>query len=153
MLFRSARHQRERFLALVQRYLQGALDHGEATAAPLAAFMDRLNRQVDRMRTFARDQASNEQADGFNIIWNELTATRDALTADVQALADAVKARAKAWKPGAAPNNASLHKTREALHDVAERCRDLARQIDLAAAHVYQHVWQQALRGDAARAT
>jgi type I restriction enzyme M protein len=125
--------QRERFLALVQRYLQGALGHGEATAAPLAAFMDQLNRQIDRMRIFACTQASNQQADGFNATWNELTATRDALTADVQALAHEVKARAKACKPGAAPNNASLHKTREALHDVAARCRDLARQIDLAA--------------------
>lgn len=127
------RGQRERFLALVQRYLQSALDHGEATAAPLAAFMDRLNRQIDRMRTFAREQASNEQAGSFNATWHELTATRDALTADVQALADEVKARAKAWKTRRQPNNASLHQTREALHDVAARCRDLARQIDLAA--------------------
>src|SRR5690242_4624577 len=35
------RGQYERFLALVQRYLQSALGHGEAAAAPLAAFMDR----------------------------------------------------------------------------------------------------------------
>ncbi|MGN6704965.1 MAG: N-6 DNA methylase [Rhodanobacter sp.] len=127
------RGQRERFLALVRRYLQGALDHGQAVHAPLAAFREELDAQMQRMQPFAKAQRKNKQAESFNAGWDELTATRGTLAADAQALTDAVQSRAKAWKPDAKPDNAKLHKAREALHDVATRCRDLTKQIDLAA--------------------
>lgn len=127
------RGQRERFLALVQRYLQSALDHGQAMRAPLAGFREELSVQMERMQPFAKAQRKHKQAEDFNAAWGELTATRDALTLDAHALADAVAAHAEIWQATAAPDNAMLHRMREALHVVATRCRDLTRQIDLAA--------------------
>jgi type I restriction enzyme M protein len=127
------RGQRERFLALVQRYLQSALDHGQAMRAPLATFREELNAQMERMQPFAKAQRKNKQAESFNAGWDELTATRDALTVDAHVLADAVAAHAEIWQTNAAPDKVVLHRMREALHAVATRCRDLTKQIDLAA--------------------
>lgn len=93
------RGQRERFLALVQRYLQAATDHAQASTAPVAGFLRELEQQVGRMRPFADAQRGKPEAENFNAGWDELLKTRDALAAEAGVLADQVTAHAKARKP------------------------------------------------------
>ena len=127
------RGQTDRFLKLVESYLDQAVAKGEATAALLAAFKNALGMLVDLVKPFA---AEEHDPDSLSETWEELTSAQATLSADIDALAAEVAARATNWAKGgngAIRENVELHAAREGLHDMADRCRDLTKQIDLAA--------------------
>ena len=127
------RGQSERFLRLVECYLDHAVVEGQATAEPLSAFEEALGKLTDLAGPFATEARDpNPMAE----TWEELIATKATLSADSEAFAAEVAARVAEWDKtgnGVARDNAALHAAREGLHDMAERCRDLTKQLDLAA--------------------
>ena len=127
------RGQSERFLSLVESYLAQAVAEGQASAGPLQAFEEALDKLTDLAEPFANEL---RDPDPLEETWEELAEERVTLSSDGEAFADEVAARARDWEKignGAARHNAALHAAREEMHDVAERCRDLTKQIDLAA--------------------
>lgn len=123
------RGQGERFLMLVADYLTQALAGGAAAAAPLAGFLQAL----DKLSTLAQPFVQTPRdPDPLRETWDELTALRATVAADINAFSQGIAAQAAAW--AAAPHgNADLHAARQALHPTAERCRDLTKLVDLAA--------------------
>ncbi len=126
------RGQSERFLSLVQSYLQTAHDKAAAAVAPLDAFAESLQDQVERMQPFVKTQRKVKGAEEFCASWDELIAMQTSVTDEMTALQRQIKDRVKAWESTKKPDNKALHSTREALHEVAIACRDLKKQIDLA---------------------
>jgi type I restriction enzyme M protein len=123
------RGQGQRFLNLVNNYLDQAADLGVAAKAPLAAFEDALGKLIDLLDPFAREERENDPLAGP---WDEVTGAQAMLTADIEAFGAEAEARRECWAT-AAHDNAELHAARKALHPLAENCRDLTKQIDLAA--------------------
>ena len=127
------RGQSDRFLHLVESYLEQAVAEGQATAEPLGTFEKTLGKLIDLAEPFATGKRDPDPLTGT---WEELTSAQTALSADIGAFADEAAARAADWNEGGngrARDNAALHAAREGMHDMAERCRDLTKQIDLAA--------------------
>ena len=127
------RGQSDRFLRLVESYLQEAVTEGQATDKPLAVLEDALGKLIGLAEPFATEV---RDPDPMVETWEELTSTQATLSADIEAFAAEVAAWAADWEQsgnGATRDNATLHVARKGLHDMAERCRDLNRQIDLAA--------------------
>ena len=154
------RGQSDRFLKLVESYLEQTVSAGQATEKPLAAVEDALSRLVDLIEPFATEAREPEPlaetreeltiARSTTSCWatalqtlaetrEELITTRGRLAAGTEALAVEVAAQAAAWIASGNDetcdkrDNAALHAAREALHDMAARCRELSKQIDLAA--------------------
>ena len=127
------RGQPGRFLELVESYLAQAVAAGQATAEPLAALEDALDKLIALAEPFA---AEKRDPDPLAETWRDLTSTRAALSADIAAFAAEAAARAAHGNEGgngAARDNAALHAAREGLRGMAERCRGLTKQIDRAA--------------------
>lgn len=123
------RGQRERFLTLVESYLEKALANGAAADAPLDAFTQALTSLHDLVQPFVTQP---REPDPLAETWAELTALRATLASDVAAFKAEVAARGTAWQQ-TTRDNAGLTDARTALHPAAERCRDLTKTIDLAA--------------------
>ena len=127
------RGQADRFLKLVESYLDRAVAEGQATGEPLAAFKDALGKLIDLAAPFAKEK---RDPNPLTKTWAELTSARTTLLADIVALAAEVAAGAAHWGRGGnggARDNAALHAAREGLRGIVRDCRDLSRQIDLAA--------------------
>ena len=125
------RGQTERFLSLVEGYLAQALVEGQASAAPLSAFLKALGKLIGLAEPFASE---SRDPDPLTETWAELVSTESTLSADIEAFAAEVKAWAADWEKrgsGATRDNGTLHAAREGLHDMVERCRALTKQIDL----------------------
>ena len=127
------RGQSDRFLSLVETYLEQAVFEGQATAGPLKAVGEALDRFIELARPFAtelRSPGPMEEA------WEELTSAQTYLTADIEEFAAEVAERMSNWSTeggGGARDNAALHAAREGLHDMSEHCRDLTGQLDMMA--------------------
>ena len=127
------RGKSDRFLKLVESYLDQAVAAGQATHEPLAALEDALGKVIDLARPFATEK---HDPDPLAEPWKELTSAQGTLSADIETFAAEVAARAANWNDSGkhgTRDNAALHAVRERLHDMANRCRDLTTQIDLAA--------------------
>jgi len=123
------RDQSERFLSLVERYIDQAVRRGAAAGAPLDAF----TRTLDTLASLAEPFAVTERnPDPLAETWRELTTLRGTLADDVTALKAEVAARASDWEDDVR-DNAGLTTARESLRPAAEQCRDLTKAIDLAA--------------------
>ncbi len=123
------RGQGERFLKLVESYIDQAVAEGKAADTPLAAFAQALDKLIGFAKPFA---TTNRDPDPLAETWAELAALRTTLGGDTKSFNGEIAARAKDWAE-AARNNAGLNDARKALHSLAEQCRDLTKQIDLAA--------------------
>ena len=123
------RGQSERFLRLVENYLEQALAEGQ-TSQPLSAFEKALGKLTDLVGPFATEARN---PDPMAETWEELTTTQSALSASIAAFSTEVAERTTDWEGdrSTARDNPALHAARESLHGMAERCRDLSRQIDL----------------------
>ena len=119
----------DRFLKLVESYLDEAVADGKAAAAPLAASWEGLGKLIGLLKPFAEQERN---PDALGETWKELVALQDTLRNDVKAFNTAVAAEAKDWAK-APRTTAGLRKARKALHPLAEECRDLTKEIDLAA--------------------
>ena len=123
------RAERDRFLKLVEGYLEQAVTDGTATSAPLAAFAAELAKLIDLVKRFA---TAERDPDPLGETWKELVSLQTTLGDDFKVFEKEVKACAKAWSD-TKRDNTGLNKVRKALHPLAEKCRDLTKQIDLAA--------------------
>ena len=127
------RGQSDRFLRLVESYLERAVAEGQATDEPLEIFEKALRKLIGLAEPFA---TGKRDPDPLAETWEELTSAQATLSADIEALADEVVARAANWNESGnngLPDNTALHAAREDLRDMTEHCRDLTKQIDLAA--------------------
>ncbi|OPF64409.1 class I SAM-dependent DNA methyltransferase [Hydrogenophaga sp. H7] len=123
------RGQSDRFLKLIESYINQAVDEGKATDAPLAAFGQALGKLIELAKPFA---TVKRDPDPLAETWKELATLRATLADDIKTFDDELATRAKDWAK-AKRDNAGLNKARRALHPAAEQCRDLTKQIDLAA--------------------
>jgi type I restriction enzyme M protein len=122
------RGQGERFLKLVEFYLEQAMAHGKETSVPLAAFEEAVGKLVTLMKPFAEQ---NREPDPLSESWKELAALCDMLGGDIKRLDREVIAQLKHWTK-AARTNAGLNRARKALHPLMEQCLDLIKQVELA---------------------
>jgi type I restriction enzyme M protein len=123
------RGQGERFLELVESYLDEAVSEGNAVAAPLTAFGEAFGKLIGLLKPFTEQERN---PDPLAETWKELAALRTTLNSDVKEFNTGAASRAKDWAK-APRTNTGLHKARKALHALAEQCRDLTKQLDLAA--------------------
>lgn len=127
------RGESDRFLRLVESYLERAVVEGQTTAEPLEIFTKALAKLIDLAKPFAtRKHDPNPLAE----TWEEVTSARVRLSIDIEAFANEVAARTANWNEGRkdrTQDNAALHAAREGLHDIAECCRGLAKRIDIVA--------------------
>lgn len=123
------RGQGERFLKLVDSYIDQAVTGGSAAGAPLDAFTPVLGNLAGLVEPFA---LTERNPDPLAEIWQELATLRGTLCDDVAAFKTEFAARASNWAKSARDND-GLTAARAALHPAAERCRDLTKAIDLAA--------------------
>ncbi len=123
------RGQSERFLRLVESYIDQAVFEGCAAATPLAAFGQALDKLTALAEPFA---TTKREPDLLAETWAELATLRETVTADISAFDDEITARRKDWAK-AGRDNAGFNAARTALRPAAEQCRDLTKQIDLAA--------------------
>jgi type I restriction enzyme M protein len=123
------RGQRDRFLKLVETYLERAVELAAVAQKPLDSFDETLAKLIDLMAPFAK---AKRKDDPLAEPWDELTSVRATLAADIQTFGLEAAAQAKGW-PGVGRENIGLNAARVALHPLGERCRDLTRQIELAA--------------------
>ena len=127
------RGQSERFLGLVEEYLEQAISNGLATAEGMSAFEEALGKLIDLTEPFATEK---RDPDPLAKTWSDMIAARAALSAGVEAFAAEVAGRTHDWEQSGNETdrgNDALHSARNGLHDMADRCQDLIRQLDLAA--------------------
>ena len=123
----------ERFLGLVQSYLEQAIDQAQTTTTSLSAFEKTVHKLIGLVEPFATE---DREPDPLAETWAELNNTKAKLSSDIEAFGAEIAERAGDWEQkgnGPVRDNASLHTVREALHDMADCCRDLPKQIDVAA--------------------
>ena len=123
------RGQEDRFLKLIQSYLEQAVLDGKATAAPLASFEAALGKLIARVKPFA-DQ--KRKPDSLTEAWRELAASRNTLSRKISGFNTEAAVQTKAWFK-APRTNVGLNKSRRALQLLAEQCGDVTKQIDLSA--------------------
>lgn len=123
------RGQSNRFLKLVESYVDRALADGAVTSAPLAAFAGELGKLIGLVRPFATEKRDPNL---LVEIWKELVSLQATLNNDFKGFEKKVKARVTSWT-GTKRDNTGLNKTRKLLQPLAEECRDLTKQIDVAA--------------------
>jgi type I restriction enzyme M protein len=123
------RGQGERFLKLVESYIDQAVSRGAAAGTPLDAFTQGLDKLAGLVEPFA---VTERNPDALAETWKELATLRGTLAVDVAAFAAEVTTRASDWEK-TARDNPGLTAARQSLHPAAEQCRDLTKAIDLSA--------------------
>lgn len=107
------RGQQERFLALVEEYLQSTADNATATAEPLSDFLESYEALTGKLETVS----------------DEIKAAHGQLMGDIDAFAALTKGQTEAWA-NTARDNAGLRSGAAVLAPLAETSRDLIKQID-----------------------
>jgi type I restriction enzyme M protein len=130
------RGETDRYLKLVESYLDSAVADSKAAASPLMAFREALVSLIGLLKAFV---VQERNPDPLAETWKELVTLRDTISSDIKAFSDDTAARAKDWAK-ATRTNTGLHKAREVLRPLAERCRDLTKQIDLAQKLVFRAI-------------
>ena len=108
------RGEQDRFLQLIETYLQTMLDEAEKSAGPVDAFTAALDKLAWQART-----ASMKKPVSFFALFKE----------EEKAFRKAVKDAAASWAKSAR-DNTGLHKSAKELAPLAETSRDLIKQID-----------------------
>ena len=126
------RGQADRFLKLVESYLDQAIAEGQATNEPLAVFQDALDKLIELVEPFATEKRDpNPLAE----TWEELNSTKARLSDNMAALGIEIAERTANWNDDGndrTGDNAALHAARESLGDMVENCQDLTKKINLA---------------------
>ncbi|MCA9473732.1 MAG: N-6 DNA methylase, partial [Nitrospira sp.] len=107
------RGQADRYLALLESYLQAVIDEARETAEPVAGFIEALDDLLDRLPDV---DAETKELSGL-------------FKKDEQAFQAAVAKAEKDWGK-AARDNAGLKNAAEGFSPLAESSRDLIKQID-----------------------
>jgi type I restriction enzyme M protein len=127
------RGRQGRFLALVESYLQEAINRGRTSHVRLSSFVGMLAKLTELLRPFV---AEPRDPDPLIENWREFLAIQATLTADIDTFVHEFEDQAKAWSAGSKPDgreNLALHNTRNGLSPLSDRCRDLTKRIDLVA--------------------
>lgn len=108
------RGQKDRFLGLVESYLQGTIDAAKESRMPILSFLQAFNDLVELI-----DEIDDETDKAYKL-----------LSADLETfMAKSIANKETAWK--ASPrDNAGLISASEQLEPLAETSRDLIKQID-----------------------
>ncbi|SEN59649.1 N-6 DNA methylase [Nitrosomonas marina] len=117
------RGQQERFLELVESYLQRTLGDAQAAKAPMDEFVATLDSLIGKL-----SKVDDETTKAFEL-----------LGSDIKAFESTIEAENKNWN-SAAKDNAGLLSAAEKLEPIAETSRDLIKQID----QLYKFVEKQA---------
>jgi type I restriction enzyme M protein len=117
------RGQKERYLELVESYLQRTLDNAQAAKTPMDEFVAELESLMGKLRNMDK----------------ETTKAFDVLNGDIKAFESTIDIESKDWK-STAKDNAGLLAAAEKLEPIAETSRDLIKQID----QLYKFIEKQA---------
>jgi len=107
------RGQNDRFLALVESYLQRTLDEAKTAKPPMDTFIASFDKLAGKL-----EKVEEETSKAFEL-----------LAADIKAFEQAIETESKDWEK-AAKDNAGLLSAAKKLEPVAETSRDLIKQID-----------------------
>jgi type I restriction enzyme M protein len=107
------RGQKDRFLSLVESYLQRTLDEAKAAKSPMDAFIASFDKLAGKL-----EKVEEETSKAFKL-----------LAADIMAFENSVEVESKVWEKSA-KDNAGLLGAAKKLEPLAETSRDLIKQID-----------------------
>lgn len=122
------RGQQDRFLELVESYLQRTLDDAKAAKEPMDEFIAALDGLIGKL-----PEVDEETTKAFELIGQDIKALESSIDADSAAWS-------KSNKDNAGLKNASLQTYAEQLEPLAETSRDLIKQID----QLYKFIEKQA---------
>jgi len=117
------RGQQDRFVGLVESYLQRTLDDAQAAKAPMDEFVATLDSLIGKLSK----------------VDDETTKVFELLGSDIKAFESTIEAENKNWN-SATKDNTGLLSAAEKLEPIAETSRDLIKQID----QLYKFVEKQA---------
>ena len=124
------RGQSDRFLKLVESYIEQAIAKGQAAADPLWKFEATLGTLIGLVEPFANQERNPNPLAGT---WEEIVSLQATLSAAIVAITTEVATRATDWTDGGnggARDNAALHTAREGLRCTDQRCKELIKQIE-----------------------
>jgi type I restriction enzyme M protein len=107
------RGENERFVALIESYLQRTLDEALAAKSPMDNFIAGLDGVIGKLPALD----------------DETTKAFELLSGDIKSFEGTIEAESKVWAK-ASRDNAGLIKAAEKLEPIAETSRDLIKQID-----------------------
>jgi type I restriction enzyme M protein len=107
------RGQKDRFLSLVESYLQRTLDEAKSAKPPMDAFIASFDKLAGKL-----EKVEEENSKAFEV-----------LAGDIEAFEQEVEAEGKRWEK-AAKDNPGLLNAAQKLEPLAETSRDLIKQID-----------------------
>lgn len=121
------RGQAERFLKLVEEYLDTAIAEAKNSAAPVEDYTQKLVNLMEKLESFLKtlpDGAAHAET------LNEFRSGRTTFMQDAAAFHKTLEEAATSWK-STARDNAGLWRSAEKLAPLSEQSRDLVRQVDL----------------------
>jgi type I restriction enzyme M protein len=121
------RGQEERFLKLVEEYLDITITEAKNSAAPIEGFIQKLANLLEKLEPFLKklpDDAAHAET------LKELRGARTTFINDNTTYHNALDEAATAWK-SSLRDNAGLRQSAERLAPLSEQSRDLVRQADL----------------------
>lgn len=121
------RGQTQRFLSLVESYLDAAVVLGLAAKDPLRAYTGALEKLTGLVKPFAIEKRKD---DPLGDAWRELNETCSTVSSGIEEFEKKAATQSKEWAKSAR-DNAALNDSRAAMHPMAESCRDLTKEIDL----------------------
>lgn len=127
------RSRQGRFLALVECYLQEAINRGQTSHVRLSSFVGMLAKLTELLGPFV---AEPRDPDPFIENWTEFLAVQVTLAADIYTFGLEFENQATVWSADSKPHgreNIALHNARNGLSPLSDRCRNLTKQIDLVA--------------------
>ncbi len=124
------RGQQDRFVGLVESYLQRTLDDAQAAKAPMDEFVAVLDSLIGKLSK----------------VDEETTKAIELLGSDIKAFEKTIEADNKNWN-SVAKDNAGLLSAVEKLKPIAETSRDLIKQIDQLYKFVEKHAKESGEKG------
>ncbi len=121
------RGQEERFLRLVEEYLNTTIAEAKNSVAPVEDFTQKLVNLMEKLESFLKTLPENA-AHGETL--KELRGAHTIFINDSAAYNKALEEASPSWK-SSARDNAGLRQSAERLAPLAEESRDLVRQADL----------------------
>jgi type I restriction-modification system DNA methylase subunit len=121
------RGQEERFLKLVEEYLDTTITEAEKSAAPVEGFIQKLANLLEKLEPFLKklpEGAAHAET------LKELRGARTTFINDNTVYKKALDDVAVAWK-SSLRDNAGLRQSAETVAPLSEQSRDLVRQVDL----------------------
>ncbi len=121
------RGQEERFLRLVEGYIDATIEEAKNSVAQVGDFTQKLVNLMEKIEPFLK---TLPEGGAHAETLKELRGGRTTFMQDAAAFHKALEEASKSWK-STARDNAGLRQSSERLAPLAEKSRDLVRQADL----------------------